>query len=36
VAMYDCKYCILSEETVRERRRSHDGCVVGCMPSFVG
>jgi hypothetical protein len=36
VAMYHCKYCILSEETVRERRGSYNECVVGCIPSFVG
>jgi hypothetical protein len=36
VAMYCGEYCILSEETVRERRGSYSGCVVGCIPSFVG
>jgi hypothetical protein len=34
VAMYHCEYCILREETVRERRGSYNGCVVGCIPSF--
>jgi hypothetical protein len=29
-----CEYCILREETVRERRGSYNGCVVGCIPSF--
>jgi hypothetical protein len=36
VAMYHCEYCIMREETVRERRGSYNGCVVGCIPSFVG
>jgi hypothetical protein len=27
-------YCILREETMRERRGSYSGCVVGCIPSF--
>jgi hypothetical protein len=36
VAMYHCEYCILREEIVRERRGSYSGCVVGCIPSFVG
>jgi hypothetical protein len=36
VAMHHCEYCILREETVRERRGSYNGCVVGCIPSFVG
>jgi hypothetical protein len=36
VAMYHCEYCIMSEETVRERRGSYSGCVVGCIPSFTG
>jgi hypothetical protein len=34
VAVYVCEYCILREETVRERRGSYNGCVVGCIPSF--
>jgi hypothetical protein len=34
VAVYHCEYCILREETVRERRGSYNGCVVGCIPSF--
>jgi hypothetical protein len=36
VAMYHSEYCILREETVRERRGSYSGFVVGCIPSFVG
>jgi hypothetical protein len=36
VAMNHCKYCILSEETVRERRGSYNGCVVDCIASFDG
>jgi hypothetical protein len=27
-----CEYCILREETVRERRGSYNRCVVGCIP----
>jgi hypothetical protein len=34
VAMHHCEYCILSEETVRERRGIYSGFVVGCIPSF--
>jgi hypothetical protein len=34
VAVIDGKYCILSEETVRERRGSYSGCVLGCIHSF--
>jgi hypothetical protein len=34
VAVCDSEYCILREETVRERRGSYNGCVVGCIPSF--
>jgi hypothetical protein len=34
MAMHHCEYCILREETVRERRGSYSGCVVGCIPSF--
>jgi hypothetical protein len=34
VDVYVCDYCILREETVRERRGSYIGCVVGCIPSF--
>jgi hypothetical protein len=36
VAMYDSGYCILRLETVRERRGSYNGFVVGCIPSYVG
>jgi hypothetical protein len=37
VAMYEGEYCILREETVRERRRSYNGFfAVGCIPSIVG
>jgi hypothetical protein len=36
VAMYHCEYCILSEETVRERRGSYNRYDVGCIPSFAG
>jgi hypothetical protein len=32
--VYYCEYCILREDTVRERRGSYNGCVVGCIPSF--
>jgi hypothetical protein len=34
VAIYHCEYCILSEETVRDRRGSYSKFVVGCIPSF--
>jgi hypothetical protein len=34
VVVYYREYCILREETMRERRRSYIGCVVGCIPSF--
>jgi hypothetical protein len=34
VVMHYHKYCILREETVRERRGSYSGSVVGCIPSF--
>jgi hypothetical protein len=34
VVVYRCEYCILREDTVRERRESYNGCVVGCIPSF--
>jgi len=34
VAMYYGEYCILSEETMRERRWSYNGCVVVCIPSL--
>jgi hypothetical protein len=34
VVMYHCEYCILSEDTVRERRGSYSECVVSCIPSF--
>jgi hypothetical protein len=36
VAMHYGKYCILREETVRERRGSYNGFSVGCIPSFAG
>jgi hypothetical protein len=34
VVVYYHEYCILREETMRERRGSYNGCVVGCIPSF--
>jgi hypothetical protein len=34
VTMHHCEYCILREDTMRERRGSYNGCVVGCIPSF--
>ena len=34
LVVYVCDYCILGEETVRERRGSYNKCVVGCIPSF--
>jgi hypothetical protein len=34
VAMHHCEYCILSEETMRERRGSYSEFVVGCIHSF--
>jgi hypothetical protein len=34
VAMDYLEYCILREETVRERRGSYNICVLGCIPSF--
>jgi hypothetical protein len=34
VVVYYRECCILREETVRERRGSYNGCVVGCIPSF--
>jgi hypothetical protein len=36
VAMHHCEYCIMREDTKRERRGSYNGCVVGFIPSFVG
>jgi hypothetical protein len=36
VAMVDDEYFILREETVRERRGSYSGFVVGCIPSYAG
>jgi hypothetical protein len=36
VAMHHCEYFILSEDTMRERRGSYSGCVVGYIHSFVG
>jgi hypothetical protein len=32
--MHVGEYCILREETMRERRGSYSGFVVGCIPSF--
>jgi hypothetical protein len=32
--VYECDYCILREETMRERRGSYNGHVVGCIHSF--
>jgi hypothetical protein len=34
VVVYYCEYCILREETMRERRGSCSGCVVGFITSF--
>jgi hypothetical protein len=36
VVVYVSEYCILREETVRKIKGSYNGCVVGCIPSFVG
>ena len=36
VVVYVSEYCILREETLRERRGSYNGCVVGCIPLFIG
>jgi hypothetical protein len=36
VAMYHREYCVLREETMRERRGSYTGFAVGCIPSFAG
>jgi hypothetical protein len=35
-AMYHNEYCILRDDTVRERRGSYNGFDVGCIPSFAG
>jgi hypothetical protein len=35
MTMYECDYCLLREETARERRGSYSGCVVGCIPLFL-
>jgi hypothetical protein len=35
MVVYVCKYCIMGEETMRERRGSYNEYVVGCNPSFV-
>jgi hypothetical protein len=34
VVLYYCEYCILREDTGRERIQSYSGCVIGCIPSF--
>jgi hypothetical protein len=34
VVVEESDYCILREETMRERRGSYSGCDVGCIPSF--
>jgi len=34
MAVYYHEYCIMREESVRERRGSYIGCVVGCIHSF--
>jgi hypothetical protein len=34
VVVYHCEYCILREDTMRQRRGSYSGCIVGCIPSF--
>jgi hypothetical protein len=34
VAMHHCEDFILREDIVRERTRSYNKCVVGCIPSF--
>jgi hypothetical protein len=36
VVVYHCEYCIMREDTVRERRGSYNWCVVGRITSFVG
>jgi hypothetical protein len=33
VVVYYCEYCILREDTVRQRRGSYIGCGIGCIPS---
>jgi hypothetical protein len=30
------EYCILREDTMRKRRGSYNGFVLGCIPSFDG
>jgi hypothetical protein len=34
VAMYYFEYCIMREETMRERRRSYNKHCCSCIPSF--
>jgi hypothetical protein len=34
VVVSDSRYCVMREDTVRERRGSYNGCVIGCIPSF--
>jgi hypothetical protein len=36
VAVYCREYCIMREDTMRERIGSYNGFVVGCIPSFAG
>jgi hypothetical protein len=36
VAMQYGEYCILREETVRERRGSYNRFAIGCIPSYAG
>jgi hypothetical protein len=36
VVVSESECCILREETMIERRVSYSGCVLGCIPSFVG
>jgi hypothetical protein len=36
VVVYVSEYCIVREETVRERRGSYNEYVVGHIPSFAG
>jgi hypothetical protein len=33
--VYESEYCIQREDTMRERRASYSGCVVGCISSFL-
>jgi hypothetical protein len=34
VVVYECDYCILRDDVVRERRGSYSGHDVGCILSF--